>query len=122
MRSPESIGRATVHAGAYCHIVRFRGKQDSPLVTTLCRIAFDARGRFRGMEHLHYDTFLNAGIGMDNDGKLIRLNLNQYSGIDQWRFVIPEEAVVYLKVEVEREERWLAGIMAVLRKWGYHGL
>jgi len=120
MMSPELIDQAPILAGAPYNIARVRGIQDYPLVTTLCRIAFDTSGRFSGMKDLYADTFLKAGIGMDNDGRFIRLRLTQYCGIDGWQFVTKEEALHYLMIEVEREKRWLAGIYATLNKWGFY--
>ena len=118
--SPELIDQAPILAGAPYNIARVWGIQDYPLVTTLCRIAFDARGRFSGMKDLYADTFQKAGIGMDNDGHFIRLRLTQYCGIDGWQFVTTVEALQYLMIEVEREKRWLTGIYATLNKWGFY--
>ncbi len=118
MMSPELIDQAPILAGAPYNIARVWGIADYPAVTLMFRRAFDARHEYDGFGQFCYPIFADAGIGLDGYGRLIKFTLTQFSGIDAGRHVTPEEALQYLMIEVEREERWLASIYATLSKWG----
>lgn len=122
MMSPTRTNRFPNFFGSGYHPARPASSDDYSYLMALCRVAFDARRQYKGMENLLFDTFVNARIGMDNDGVFLRLIVNQYQKIDTWRSVTEEEALQYLMIEVERENRWRADIDAKLHKWGFYGL